>query len=98
MSSADRIRAVAHALTPDERRRRFEELKEVVVRQGGILLDPETEELVALGELLGARVEYVRVDLPTGMTPPAPPSQVRREAPQRPPPQSTIPGLTTKTG
>lgn len=64
MSSTDRIRAVAHALTPEERVKRFRELREVVANQGGILLDPDqTAELVALGELLGVKVEWVRVEL-----------------------------------
>ena len=79
MDSSDRIHAIAQAMTPSERLDRFGKLKEVVARQGGILLDSDqTEELVTLGRLLGVRVEYVRVDLPTGATP-APPKQMQAQ-------------------
>ena len=65
ITTTDRIRAVALAQTPKERRARFYEVVEIAAQTGGILLDSDlTTELVILGELLGIAVEWARVELP----------------------------------
>ena len=66
MTAEERIRAVAAALTAEERAARFGELRQMVAQTGGVLLDSDlTLELLALAEHLGVRVEWRRVELPS---------------------------------
>jgi len=81
-TTTDALRAALAAIPEGERLRRFRELKQVVARQGGILLDPnQTRELVALGRSLGIEVAVERVDLPR-LTPRTPPQPDVRRAPK----------------
>lgn len=65
-TAEERIRAVAAALTADERAARFAQLRQTVAQTGGVLLDPHlTLELLALAEHLGVPVEWRRVELPS---------------------------------
>jgi len=80
--TSDPLREAVAAMSEAQRLRRLEELKQVVARQGGILLDPnETRELIALGESLGIVVVVERVDLPR-LTPRTPPQPDVRRAPK----------------
>lgn len=65
VTTSERIRAVARALTEPERLQRFREIQGIAAESGGILLDSDlTTELVILGSLLGIRVEWERIELP----------------------------------
>ena len=87
-TTTDALRAVLVAMPEGERLRRFRELKQVVARQGGILLDPnQTRELVALGRSLGIEVAVERVDLPR----PAPRTAPQADARPTPKPRAKGP-------
>ena len=65
VTTSERIRAVARALTEPERLQRFREIQGIAAESGGILLDSDlTTELVILGSLLCIHVEWERIELP----------------------------------
>ena len=74
VTTSERIRAVARAMTEPERLQRFREIQEFAAQSGGILLDSDlTTELVILGSLLDIKVEWERVELPVYGKPPEAP-------------------------